>query len=245
MCAAADPRDAPKLEAPTDRGIPPAEASYTYRNDGEFSVSGPNADQGEFTEDTTWTVKDVEVADNGDFTYAVEAHLAGTTTTTTYEVINDPSVDDPTGAVGQADASQGRGLHLVRLEAEGPAGDRTSFQPVTPLLLLPFPAVQASEHDVAGTDPTTGTTMSYHLEVKGKHRVDACGDPLDAVRVELTEGRIAGPTTQVEFAAIYDLGTQFGGLMLRSQFDIAGQEGLNTVFRANTSTISEVPEERT
>ena len=61
------------------------------------------------------------------------------------------------------------------------------------------------------------------------------------MRVELTDGRITGPSTQVEFAAIYDFGTQVGGLMLRSQFEIAGQEGINTVFRTNTATISDVP----
>lgn len=243
-CPDADPRDAPKVEAPMDRAIPPVEATYTYRNDGEFSVSGANANQGEFTEPTSWTVQDVEVDDNGDFTYAVEAQLGGTTTTTTYEVRNEPTVDDPTGAVGQADPQKGRGLYMVRLDSTGPAGDESSFAPATPLLLLPFPATQADEQDVAGTDPTTGTTMSYHLTVLGKNRVDACGEPLDAIRVELTEGRITGPDMQVQFAAIYDFGTQFGGLMLRDQFEIAGMEGLNSVSRTNTATISDVPERR-
>lgn len=243
-CPQADPRDAPKVEAPTDRAIPPVEAAYTYRNDGAFTVSGANANEGEFTAPTTWEVKDVEEADNGDFTYAVEAELGGTTTTTTYRVRNEPTVTDPTGAVAQADPEQGRGLYMIRLESTGPDGDQSSFQPATPLLLLPFPATQADEQDVTGTDPTTGTTMSYHLTVAGKNRVDACGEPLDAVRVELTNGRIVGPNMQVEFAAIYDFGTQYGGLMLRDQFEIAGTEGLNTVSRTNTATINDVPRRR-
>lgn len=240
-CVEPDPRDAPRADVRREAINRPVEATYTFRNDGGFEVSGPNAREGSFTEPTKRTVKDVTDRSGGNFSYAVEAVLNGTTTTTHYLVRNQPLTDDPTGALDLADVHDGRGLYITRIDTESESGQSSRFDPVEPLLLLPLPVVSGATHEVAGTDPVSGRSMSYTLRVEGSSRVEACGEPLAAIRVHLEDGRIVGPLISVDFVATYDLGTQFGGFMLRDETVTAGQEGLDTVSRNNIATISDVP----
>lgn len=243
-CRRADPRTAPRLEAPRDRMTPPVEAAYTFRNKGGFEVSGADANEGVFDQWTRRSVTDVTVQPEGHFTFSVEAELAGTVTTSTYEYRNAPLVPGSGDVADQADYPDGRGLYLRSIVTRTDEGPSSRFAPANPLLLLPMPATNGTRIDVAGTDPTSGTTMSYALTVVGKQRVDACDEPLDAIRVRLTDGRIVGPQTAVDFNATYDFGSQFGGLMLRDAFVMAGREGLNNVSRNNVATINDVPRTR-
>ncbi|HVM20113.1 MAG TPA: hypothetical protein VM307_09150 [Egibacteraceae bacterium] len=239
-CVEGDPRQAPTVEAPRDRLLPPAPATYTFRNAGSFEVSGADANEGVFDGNTKRTVKDVSVDADGSFRYAVEAELAGTVTTTRYLYRNQPVVPQA-GAEDYADLHDGRGLYLDSIVTEAPDGTTTRFTPRPQMMLLPIPASNGFTMEVRGADPTAGTTMSYTLTVVDKQRVDACGDQLDAIRVRLTEGRIVGPQSTVDFDATYDFGTQYGGLMLRDAFVVAGREGLNNVSRNNVATINQVP----
>lgn len=240
-CVPADPREPPDAEAPRDRVTPPQEATYTFRNVGGFSVAGLEARDGEFLEPTKREVVDYQETSDTDFTYSVKATLGGTTTTTTYEVRGAPFVPAIDDINDQAGLQDGRGIYISKIVTQAGDAPPAEFTPRPALLLLPLPANSGMTADVAGSDPTSGTTMRYRLTVVGKQRVSACDANLDAIRVKLTDGRIDGPQTNVDFTATYDLGTQFGGLMLRDASVTQGREGINTISRNNVATINDVP----
>lgn len=227
-CPAADPLAAPAAVADNRSTTPPVAATYTFRNDGTFDVSGPNARKGVFPSSSTRSVRNVRTVANG-FTYEVAAELAGTTTTTRYQVI--PTSDVP----GEA------GLYIAAVRTEAPGATTSSFSPPLPLKLLEFPAIPGISYTSAGTDPATATSMSFTATIGNKVRVDACGTPLDAIKVDLTSGRVDGPGTNVEFTATYAIATQFGGLSVQDTINVTGREGLDTVSRKNTAITNETP----
>ena len=239
VCEKGDPRESPEFESRRDSMVPPVPAIYEYRNKGGFEVSGADTNEGTFDEPTQRHVKNVIVADDGSFAYSVAATLGATVTTTRYEYRATATV--PSDVTDQTDAVDDRGLYLDWIETQDGESQPRTFDPPNNLLLLPVPATDGFSTDVAGTDPTSGTTMSYRLTVVGKQRVDACGEQLDAIRVTLTDGRYTAPTSAVDFTATYDIGTQYGGLMLRDAFVTAGREGLNNVSRNNVAIINRAP----
>lgn len=243
VCPEDDPLEAPATESRRDSAAPPAEQELTYRNNGRFSLSGANANEGVFENDTVRTVTDVVTSDDSDdFTFAVAAPLGGTTTTTTYRVVNTKPAREAGTALDPAGVDDRRGLYLVSTVTEGPDGTTSTFHPVPELLLLPFPSVPGDTFTAAGTDPTTGVSMAYDGTVGETTRVNACGTPVQGIEVVLDGGRIVGPDQNLEFNARYVFATQFGGLSLEDEFIIAGTEAGESSSRENLATISEVPQ---
>lgn len=240
-CPESHPFDAPRYDARTDQATPPVEQVLTYRNEGEFQVSGANANEGVFAADTTREITDVVASDNGDFTFSVVAELEGTITTTEYEVLNDAPFGDPGGVLKQGNVRDLRGLYTVAVTTVTPDGTESTFRPSSPLLLVPFPAVQAQSYEVAGTDPLTGTTMSYTGTVGELVRINACGEPVQGLQVTLSDGRFVGPGVQVDFTATYAFATQYGAVSLEDSFVIAGTEAGATSSRTNRATVNSVP----
>lgn len=243
-CPAADPLQVPRHPADEGAGTAPVAESFEVRNDGTFTVSGPNANEGRFEESSVRHVHDVVVDDAGDVTYDVSTTLAGTGTVTSYLLRNSRSFDDGLGVGDQAGLDQQRGLYLTQVLSKMPDDRLSSFRPATPLRLLRFPAFAGDTFESAGTDPVTGTTMRWTVTVEGHVRVDLCGELVDAIRVHLSNGRVDGPEANVEFAATYDIATQYGGLILRDQVTASGREGLDTVTRTNTAVLTSVPTHR-
>lgn len=241
-CPEDDPLDAPAFESRRDLAIPPALETLTYRNEGSFSVSGANANEGEFSGDTERTVTEVELDDDTeDFTFAVEAELAGSITTTTYRVVNTRPVAPVSPILETGNVNDTRGLYLVSTETVSPEGDESGFNPVPELMLLPFPSTVGDTFDAAGSDPLTGTSMSYTATVGDTVRINACGTPLQGIEVVLSNGTIRGTSQDVEFSARYVFATQYGGLAIEDEFNIAGTEAGVTSSRMNLSTINVVP----
>ena len=235
-CPAADPLQAPALEAPSHIEAPPAEAQYLFRNDGRFEVSGPNARRGRFPATSLRTVKVLLRSDDGAvFDFSVAELLGDVTTTTTYRVVRTAGLG--AAAEGAAEA----GMYIRQIESVRPGEDPATFTPTPSLQLAALPLVRGAQVQARGFDPTTATTMSFTATVSGKARVDACGDPLDSFTLDLTEGTLLSPDADLEFAATYALGTQFGGLILRDTVAFAGTDGGEGVSRTNTATISQVP----
>lgn len=238
-CPEADLLSAPTLEAPADFAVLPAVQELTYRNDGAFEIGGANAQIGVFTGDSRRAITAVEETDTG-FRYLVEAELGGTLTQTVYEVVNLGSADDVIGSLGR-DEDIGRGIFIVQVTSTDAEGAVSQFNPEPAIQILPFPAIPSTTFQSAGTDVFTLTTMSFDGVVVGKQRVDACGEFVDAIRVELTNGRVVGPGTTVEFTAVHDLATQFGGLSVHDTVAVNGSEGGIPVDRRNDATVNTVP----
>lgn len=241
-CPAFDPLQPPRDEAFHDRGTAPAERAYPYRVEGEISVSG--ADPGSQTLETEATrrVEDVVVEDNGDLSFVTVTELEGRTTRTGYEVVNEELADPTGGAVDATGAEQvPTGVYLAFVETTGGTGAELSFHPAAPMKLLEFPAFTGSSYRSAGTDPASGVSMSFQATIGEKTLVNACGEPVQAITVELTEGRLDGPMVNLDFTATYDLATQYGGLPVRETVTSSGREGLDTVSRTVSATVNVVP----
>jgi len=240
-CPEDNPLQAPSHDARRDVATPPHEETLTYRNEGAFTVAGANANEGTFTGDSLRSVSNVVVDDAGDFTYDVHAELGGTTTVTSYRVINTPPSDELVPLFTTGNVNDTRGLYLVATQTTGPDGTASTFRPVPEMMLLPFPGVLNTQFTSAGTDATTGMSMAYSGTVGASVRINACGTPLTGIEVRLTDGTVTGPQTNVEFTATYVFATQFGGLSIDDMFTIAGTEGADTTSRTNHATVSQGP----
>lgn len=235
-CPAADPLRAPAIEAPAAIEAPPPDGLYRFRNKGSFEVSGANPSRGSFPPMTERLVGLLSRSEDGSvFDFTVTEQIANVTTATTYRVVKSQQIGS--AVEGAADP----GLYIRRVQSFDSTGAGVSFTPVPELRLAALPLVRGARVEARGVDPTTAITMSFASTVAGKSRVDACGVPLDSWTLELTEGTVLGPRQNLQFAATYAVGTQFGGLVLRDTVAFAGTNGDVGVSRNNTATISDAP----
>ena len=238
-CPAADPLEAPSLEAPSSIDAAPADGVYFFRNKGSYEVSGANPRRGSFPATSFRAVKTTfQSEDRRVFDFTVAETLLDTTTTTTYRVVRAAEIG--AAAEGTADA----GLYIRGIETRNFGGETATFTPTPDLRLAALPLVRGARVEARGVDPTTATTMTFTSTVSGKSRVDACGEPLDSFTLDLTDGRLLGPAQDLQFAATYAVGTQFGGLVLRDTVAFTGTDRDAGVSRTNTSSISQVPNAR-
>lgn len=235
-CPDADPLDSPRLPATNRASRPPVVASYTFRNQGAFTIEGPNARQGRYPATTTRSIQNVQQSIN-EFTFEVAETLGDTTTTTIYRVV--PETVVPPAIANPPDS----GIFIIRVVSERPGEDPEFFAPTPGILILPFPAEPGLQWDARGIDPLTQTVMQFHGNVTGTTRVDACGVFLQAWNVVLTQGFISGPTKELTFKATYAIGTQFGGFSLYDNVEMSGVDGDDTLRSANLAVISSEPSE--
>lgn len=201
-------------------------AAYLFDNVGTFSVSGADARTGTFPARTLRVVGSIAQGEGG-FSYDVAERVGDTTTTTTYMVV--------TGAAAE------NGLFVTRMTYRRADGQVAYFRPIPALKLAALPLVRGAQTEQRGVDPTTQTVMSFMSVVEGKQRVTACGEPLDTWTVHLTQGRLVSPTQNLEFDSTYQVGTQFGGLVVRDAVAFKGTDGASGVQRSNRATIATAP----
>lgn len=239
-CPRANVFDSPLLVARLAAPEPPVEAAYSFRNEGSFQV-GPGAPSA-YPPITRRTVSEVRpIAGEDNFEFDVSIRLVDDTTTTTYRVLNSGTTPD-------------RGVFIARIITERSDGT-DAFVPTTPIKLLPFPGPEAGtnledetealvgrEYRSSGTDPITQTTMFLEARIAAsKARVDACGDWVDGFEVEVLQGRIVGPTKQIDFTGRYVIAPQYGGLVVEDQIEMEGREGLEQLSSTNRARINVVP----
>lgn len=239
-CPIANPLDAAKLVAMKAAPLPPVQARYTYRNEGTITAEGVTT---AYPPEQVREVRNVRATSQDSFEFDVAATLQGVVTTTTYRVLKDgPTLD--------------RGVYIAAIVTRFPSGDTEAFNPDQPLLLLPFPPPEFGtnlEDEIdrqrgqgyrsTGTDPLSQTTMVVEARVVGKERANACGEWVDAWDVEVTQGRIVGPTKNIEFTGHYLVATQYGGLVVKDNLRFTGTEDLEPVQTRNRATINRVPRE--
>ncbi|MFT5224059.1 MAG: hypothetical protein ACI867_002390 [Glaciecola sp.] len=258
-CPPSSPIAAPKVVATTDVALPPAPASYTFRNDGSYEMSGANAGKGTIEGESTRTVANVIDLEDGSFSFDIMATLEDTTTITSYLLT--PGAED--------------GLMIDKVVTKaGEAGSddyqESTFDPVPDLRVLSLPVVTGDNWNAQGIDPATGQGMAFHATVVTKDRADACGELIDTVTVEIdgsfvvcpTPPRVDGvpplpdnseqcdisamasnPTTQSSstFHARYEFATQFGGLMVQDFSEILTETPSANIYRLNEATINSMP----
>lgn len=229
-CPAADPLQAPAREAPPQVPAPPAKASYVFRDDGSYRISGADARSGRFPATSRRLVGNVVRTSASSFSYDVAELLGDVTTTTTYDVMGSSPLP----------AALPPGIYLKQVKSVRGSSSST-FAPAPELELAAFPLVRGASVTSSGVDPQSATSMQFTATVTGKARVDACGTPLDSWVLDLTKGKLLSPSQDLDFSATYAMGTQFGGLFLRERTVFAGTDGSEGVSRSNTATITTTP----
>jgi hypothetical protein len=241
-CPLASPFDASKLVAYQTAPKPPVPATYVYRNNGMLKVGAGVATS--FPPEQTRTVRNVKPDGSGNFDFDVAALLEGVLTTTTYRVMNTEPTPD-------------RGVYIAAVVTTFADGTTESFNPDQPILLMPFPApelgtgledeinhTRGQGYQSAGTDPISQTTMDVQAKIDGKTRANACGEWVDAWDIEVTQGKIAGPTKNVDFTGHYLIAPQYGGLVVQDDLSFSGTENVTeTIDSHNVATIDRVPVE--
>jgi hypothetical protein len=230
VCATADPLQAPSREAPPTVSAPPAKSSYLFANVGSYEVSGADARKGRFPTTSLRTVSNITRSSDTVFSFDVADLLGDVTTTTTYDVVGSSLL--PAGLPP--------GLYIRQVKSV--RGTSTStFAPSPELELAAFPLVRGAAVTSSGVDPRSATSMTFTATVTGKARVDACGTPLDTWVLDLTAGKVLGPTQNLDFTATYDVGTQYGGLILRDRTLFTGTDNGEGVSRNDTANITTTP----
>lgn len=240
-CPIADPLSAAKLVAREAAPIPPREGTYTYRNKGTLKVGAGAATA--YPPAQLRTVRNIRTTGEGSYEFDVVAVLAGAATTTTYRVLNTGLTPD-------------RGVYIVAIVTERADGRTEAFTPDQPLLLMPFPSPEygtnledevdrqrGSGYRSSGTDPLSQTTLVVEAKIVGKARANACGEWVDAFDVEVTMGKIVGPTKNIDFTGHYLVATQYGGLIVEDNLTFAGTDNLEPIESRNRATINSVPRE--
>jgi hypothetical protein len=125
-------------------------------------------------------------------------------------------------------------------------GSPLPFSPKPELQLLPFPAVTGTRFNAAGSDGVT--SIQYEGVVAATERVDACGENVDGTTVKLENGHAVsqraeeGADLAEVFNATYVIATQYGGVLLRSEFHGASPDAAGPT-RDLFSVISRAPVE--
>ncbi|HZU71389.1 MAG TPA: hypothetical protein VE990_01335 [Acidimicrobiales bacterium] len=208
----------------------------TYRTHGKGTISG-TYDTFKFTipypPSSTFTIGKVKTTGQKGaqtISYEVSSNVAGITTVTDYQ-----ATPTTASAAGQ--------LQLVKQVTKSSSGTST-FQPATPVELMEFGGVNASWNS-AGADPNTGTTMIVSGKIAAEQVVDVCGtlyDSYEVVSTEQTSNVLTGYSSQTNpnDPNVYNVATQFGGLMLRQHIDESVVEQTLNATENYTSTLSSV-----
>jgi hypothetical protein len=238
-CPKAHPFDAPRYVAGTRSRAAPIAASYPFRSEGTFErTQAGRKTTGTFPE-TIRIVRNVAKTAN-DFTYSIEENLGDRKVTTDYRVVPDSPLADQ------------RGVFITRV-----VSGNASFDPANDIRLLPFPVEVGGEWDAIGTDPLSQTTMNFHAKVGleipdggdadeapdllPKARVDACGTVLDGWYVQIKNGEVFGPSTDLTFNWVIVMGTQFGGFPLLEDIQETGTDRGVQSTGHRIATISKEP----
>lgn len=232
-CPSASPLAAVHHEIRNRVNGPPTPASYGFRNTGSVQYSGAITFKGSYTDvASTRTVTNVRALTANEFTFDVSSVMGSASpVVTTYHVVK-------TGALPLDE-----GVFVSKVMTTGAGGTVTqTWKPE--LKILQFPAVQGAEWDVLSVDQASGTVQQYHAAITQNARVDACGVPLAAWRVDIT-GKTVGPDQRLDMATTYWISPQYGALTVMDAVNATGTvqtpQGLVNIATTNTATINSEP----
>jgi hypothetical protein len=228
-CPSASPFAVPEKPVTPYVLVAPAPGSYRFRQSGEAVVGATRVAL------PAQTVRRVEniVHDSppagsaGNFSYDMTETVGGITTTTTFRIDNDGTSP---------------GVKLARRVVVD-NGRTFVFDPTPDVLLMTVPTSgeAAAAHSV-GVDPLTATTMSLDHRTVERVLVDACGTPLQAWRVEITNGQTMSAATgqDVAIKGVFDIAPQYGALILSESITLSGTDGSQAVSQTNQTIIDSI-----
>jgi hypothetical protein len=186
----------------------------------------------------TWSIGNVVSDWTGGFTYTQSVVSGDSTTASTYRIV--PSANTaPTQLTG---ATVEPGIYLASIGGVGVPAFRA---PDPGLELLSFPVIP--NHTLSATATYGTRTISYTATVQGLDTINACGTPVAAWVVQLTDGTISdtaisGADGTQHFTATYDIGTQYGGIILASATQVTGTDAGTPVSRSLVTALTTQPD---
>jgi len=219
-CPTANPADVnaqPKTEAGRDLGGPPKNGVVAFKATGKYQVGTKSESYDAFI---FRQVIDATTASDGTIHYKVATISPGAVSTASY--------------VGtQASNTQGGvevpgSVALQSIDAVGSGIDtRPSFNAPKPVTLMPLRPTPGQTFSDATFDPLTGTAYSVNGTVVGKDRVDACGQFVDAWKVQISQN-VDTPNELVHAETTYWFATQYGGLVVKqAESDTGSTQGVS------------------
>lgn len=148
----------------------------------------------------------------------------GATTVSSSDLIVQPTLPEgssPTAGAGEPD----RGLSLVKQVTTANDGTEVTFQPSSPLLLLPLPVRPGETFSSTAVDPSTFQSMSFtNVTVGVPERVDACGDVVEGWPVD-GQFQFVGPSGDSTTFTYHAVVVPQNGGVLASERITQGVEG--------------------
>jgi hypothetical protein len=220
-CPTAPALAVPQLAASLTVDDAPAAQAFVQRADGEFATTDATGSlDGEVqvtitrlsdtTASTGQTVKSwrVQQLDPGTDTRVVEV----------YQLVQPSNAPNAIAS----------GVYLMGLAWSDPVRGELAFEPAgNGLFVLPSP-VQVAQNDAqyAGiaTDPDTLTTMQLTRNVRGRERIDVCGELVDTWTVEMS-GLLTTPSAQWNLTWKKHFATAYGAVDVDEVFTVEDVTG--------------------
>lgn len=99
----------------------------------------------------------------------------------------------------------------------------STFEPATPVLILPLPISGGASFTGAGTDPRSGSQLTVSGTIIGPSRVTTCVSFVQGYRVEATVQSTSGGATTTSDQA-FTIETQTGGLVINTEVTPTGSD---------------------
>jgi hypothetical protein len=239
-CPPADPDAFPPRAVSQMLNQPPTPGRYSYRQHG--SAERNNKHIAKLPKQAVWRVRSMKPPlPSYSYAFSVTAPgFQGATTTTDYAVIKPPiNVTQTIPATNITIQPIGGGIYITRIVTRS-HGVTSTFSPLAPgVELIGQPMIPGASWTSLGVDVTHALTMSVTGKVVGDKHVNACGQQLDAWRVEVSS-TIYGLSENVVQTETYDVGSEYGGLLLAVQRRISGTLSGQTFAQLTTATINSI-----
>ena len=239
-CPAADPLAYPPRAATQTLNCAPKPGRYAYRQHGTAKVGGKRV--ASLQKDAIWRVRTIKAPlPTESYAFSVTApSFDGSTTTTDYAVmkpvVNISQTIPPTNIGIQP---IGGGIYITKIVTHS-HGATSTFAPLSPgVEVIGQPLTNSATWQGIGIDVTHALTMSIAGKVVGNHHVNACGQQLDAWRVQV-KTTVFGLSENLSQTETYDVGSEYGGMLLAVKRSISGTTGGQNVEQEMTATINSI-----
>lgn len=221
-CPAQDPLKFPRREATNVVTGDVPEGQFPYRVSGSYTDNGRKT---AYEQVVFQTVKRLSPDPAGRTRFSVHYDLLGIAYTLVYVVTPPPDPSIP-GEIG-----------LESLVQNGANGDGASFMPAKPLRQLQLRAERGVTWTDATTDPLSASSATADGVISDKSRINACGQPVEAWKVQLTQ-RIITPGQDITATRTVHFATGYGGLLVGEHVSYTGTAGGGAVSGESTMLIN-------
>lgn len=239
------PSEPAPLDVPNDRR--PPVGSYRWKRSGNVTINNIKLPVSGFEQHLVRNIKELGKSTNTQalpgssaapgviFSYeTVQPDANGAVIVTTWQV--DTSAAQSTASEGLNtptfnEGSPERGLVIKKIEVYDASGNvRSTFAPITGLLMLPLPVQQGLNFQSVAIDPATGEEATFNGTVLPRQDIDACGDIVEGWKVTGSQTFSNSATTRTEELIV---ATQLGGLVISDkvqQKDATGANAIDTLI---------------